>query len=67
MRLSTTYTAETHLHERAEHSQARTGVRLQSVLSLAKLAGTDQRYYLEQAQRQVDHTHSVTSGLRTTT
>jgi conjugative relaxase-like TrwC/TraI family protein len=32
------------------------------VLSLAKLAGTDQRYYLELAERRVDHTESVASG-----
>jgi hypothetical protein len=32
------------------------------VLSLAKLAGSDQRYFLDQAQRRVDHTESVASG-----
>src|SRR5215217_6082136 len=53
---------ETHLHERARSSHGRPRVRLQSVLSLAKLAGADQRYYLEQARGQVDHAHSVSSG-----
>jgi conjugative relaxase-like TrwC/TraI family protein len=32
------------------------------VLSLAKLAGVDQRYYLEQAERRVDHAESVSTG-----
>lgn len=32
------------------------------MLSLAKLAGTDQRYYLDQAERRVDHAESVASG-----
>ena len=32
------------------------------MLSLAKLAGVDQRYYLEQADRRVDHAESVSSG-----
>jgi TrwC relaxase len=38
------------------------GVRLQDVLSLAKLAGADQRYYLDQAHARTDHTGSVSSG-----
>jgi conjugative relaxase-like TrwC/TraI family protein len=37
-------------------------VRHQDVLSLAKLAGTDRRYFLDQTQRRVDHTESVSSG-----
>ena len=32
------------------------------MLSLAKLAGSDQRYYLELAQQRVDHATSVSSG-----
>ena len=32
------------------------------MLSLAKLAGPDQRYYLDQADRRVDHTASVATG-----
>lgn len=32
------------------------------MLSLAKLAGSNQRYFLDQAQRRVDHTESVSSG-----
>ena len=32
------------------------------MLSLAKLAGVDQRYYLEQADRRVDHAESVSTG-----
>ena len=32
------------------------------MLSLAKLAGADQRYYLEQADRRIDHTGSVATG-----
>lgn len=32
------------------------------MLSLAKLAGTDQRYDLDQAELLVDHTESVASG-----
>jgi conjugative relaxase-like TrwC/TraI family protein len=32
------------------------------MLSLAKLAGVDQRYYLEQAERRVDHVESVATG-----
>lgn len=32
------------------------------MLSLAKLAGSDQRYFLEQAQGRVDHAGSVASG-----
>jgi conjugative relaxase-like TrwC/TraI family protein len=50
------------LHDRAENSQPVLGIRLQDVLSLAKLAGADQRYYLEQARSKVDHTGSVSSG-----
>ena len=53
---------QTHLHRRANNSRRRRGVRLQGVLSLAKLAGADQRYYLDQAQARVDHTTSVVSG-----
>lgn len=37
-------------------------VRLNGVLALAKLAGTDQRYHLDQADRRVDHAGSVSSG-----
>jgi conjugative relaxase-like TrwC/TraI family protein len=33
------------------------------VLSLAKLAATDQRYYLDQAEGRVDHAGSVSSGV----
>ena len=33
------------------------------MLSLAKLAGSNQRYYLDQTQRRVDHTESVASGV----
>src|SRR5687767_15962664 len=44
------------------HSQRRRPVRPQGVLSLAKLAGVDQRYYLEQAERHVDHAESVSTG-----
>lgn len=33
------------------------------MLSLAKLAGADQRYYLEQARAEVDHVGSVSSGV----
>ncbi len=50
------------MHWSATSSQGRGGVRLQDVLSIAKLAGSDQRYYLEQAQRRVDHAESVSSG-----
>jgi hypothetical protein len=32
------------------------------MLSLAKLAGVDQRYYLEQAERRLDHAESVSTG-----
>jgi hypothetical protein len=32
------------------------------MLSLAKLAGTNQRYYLDQAGGRVDHAGSVSSG-----
>lgn len=32
------------------------------MLSLAKLAGSNQRYYLEQAERRFDHAESVSSG-----
>jgi conjugative relaxase-like TrwC/TraI family protein len=50
------------LHWGASTASVGAGVRLQDVLSLAKLAGTDQRYFLEQAQRRVDHAESVSSG-----
>ncbi len=43
-------------------SRATVAVRLIGVLSLAKLAGTDQRYYLDQAGGRVDHAGSVSSG-----
>ena len=45
------------------HSQRRRPVRPQRVLSLAKLAGVDQRYYLGQAERRVDHAESVSTGV----
>ena len=32
------------------------------MLSLVKLAGTDQRYYLKQAQRRIDRVGSMASG-----
>jgi conjugative relaxase-like TrwC/TraI family protein len=44
------------------HDQPPRLVRRQGVLSIAKLAGSDQRYYLDQAQRRVDHTESVSTG-----
>jgi conjugative relaxase-like TrwC/TraI family protein len=50
------------LHGRAQRSPGGRGVRLQDVLSLAKLAGADQRYYLDQAHARTDHTGSVSSG-----
>jgi conjugative relaxase-like TrwC/TraI family protein len=43
-------------------SRAARRVRRKGVLSLAKLAGTDQRYYLDQAAGRVDHAGSVSSG-----
>jgi len=44
-------------------SRAARRVRLSGVLSLAKLAGADQRYYLDQASGRVDHAGSVSSGV----
>ena len=38
-------------------------VRPQGVLSLAKLSGADQRYYLEQAEGRVYHAESVSTGV----
>src|SRR3954471_15778321 len=55
--------SETHLHWSAPRNPRPPGVRLRGVLSLAKLAGPDQRYYLEQAQGRVDHAGSVASGV----
>ena len=52
----------THLHARRATSRDGRGVRLVRVLSLAKLASTDQRYYLDQTGARVDHTGSVSSG-----
>jgi len=39
------------------------GVGPRGLLSLAKLAGTDQRYYLDQAEGCVGHAGSVSSGV----
>ena len=44
-------------------NRAPRAVRLIGVLSLAKLAGTDQRYFLDQAGGRVDHAGSVASGV----
>lgn len=52
----------THLHSESATSRGDRAVRQSGVLSLAKLAGNDQRYYLDQAGRRVDHTESVASG-----
>jgi conjugative relaxase-like TrwC/TraI family protein len=51
------------LHQGAPLSQRRRRVRRIEVLSLAKLAGTDQSYYLDQAGGRVDHAGSVASGV----
>ncbi len=54
--------SETHLHKVQFASRRPFGVRHTHVLSIAKLAGTDQRYYLDQAKKRVDHAESVASG-----
>jgi hypothetical protein len=53
---------QTHLHLAVPSSRGARGVRPRGVLSLAKLAGTDQRYFLDQAAGRVDHAGSVASG-----
>ncbi|MEA2233456.1 MAG: hypothetical protein QOD83_3272, partial [Solirubrobacteraceae bacterium] len=58
-----TETAGTHLHSGVLSSRGAFRVRRMGVLSIAKLAGTDQRYYLDQARGRVDHAGSVSSGV----
>ena len=51
------------MHSGVRSAGASARVRLMFVLSLAKLAGTDQRYFLDQAGGRVDHAGSVASGV----